>query len=261
MREIFLKKLKTDSADLEEEQIELEIENYDAMSAKILNGVVSRHPDLEIFDTEITRLYEYKARIAAMKPTSDIAWLKVNSSPLIKELQTIINEWIERYTRFLYDNNMQQLNNIQSFIKEVQDGIKTLPKDLKTDRDKTLLTKVMTHLRDVNQINKNTNERFPQLRETILLLKKHNVDVSVSKGVDLLVTIENARTELEDTADNALGPVKEAILPLQSKESDNVKLSVRNSALKVLDYRLEFQAALPYSVQDTSPEVVKKSYD
>ena len=261
MREIFLKKLKTDSADLEEEQIELEIENYDAMSAKILNGVVSRHPDLEIFDTEITRLYEYKARIAAMKPTSDIAWLKVNSSPLIKELQTIINEWIERYTRFLYDNNMQQLNNIQSFIKEVQDGIKTLPKDLKTDRDKTLLTKVMTHLRDVNQINKNTNERFPQLRETILLLKKHNVDVSVSKGVDLLVTIENARTELEDTADNALGPVKEAILPLQSKESDNVKLSVRNSALKVLDYRLEFQAALPYSVQDTSPELVKKSYD
>ena len=86
MREIFLKKLKTDSSDLEEEQIELEIENYDAMSAKILNGVVSRHPDLEIFDTEITRLYEYKARIAAMKPTSDIAWLKVNSSPLIKEL-------------------------------------------------------------------------------------------------------------------------------------------------------------------------------
>jgi hypothetical protein len=106
----------------------------------------------------------------------------------------------------------------------------------------------MTHLRDVTQINKNTNERFPQLRDTIQLLKKHNVDVSVSKGVDLLVTIENARTALEDTADNALGPVKEAILPLQSKESDNVKFRVREFQVKVLDYRLEFQAQLPYGV-------------
>ena len=259
MREIFLERLK-EQTELEEEQVELEVENFDAMSAKILNGVVSRHPALDVFDAEITRLYEYKARIAAMKPTSDIGWLKVNSSPLIKELQTIINDWIDRFTSFLYDNSMQQLKNIQSFIKEVQEGIKTLPKDLNTERDKSLLTKVMTHLRDVNQINKNTNERFPHLRETILLLKKHNVDVSVSKGVDLLVTIENARTELEDTADNALGPVKEAILPLQSKESDNVKHRVRQFAGKVLDYRLEFTSAMPSQIKETNPEVIVSAY-
>jgi len=89
-----------------------------------------------------------------------------------------------------------------------------LPKDLTTERDKTLLTKVMTHLRDVTQIKDQTVERFPILRDTIQLLKKHAVDVSVSKGVDLLVVIENNKTDLNDTADTALGPVKEAILPL-----------------------------------------------
>ena len=119
----------------------------------------------------------------------------------------------------------------------------------------------MTHLRDVNQVTKNTTERFPILRETIILLKKHNVDVSVSKGVDLLVTIENARTELEDTADNALGPVKEAILPLQSKESDNVKQRVRKFAGKVLDYRSEFMSALPHRIEESSPEIVIASYN
>jgi len=119
----------------------------------------------------------------------------------------------------------------------------------------------MTHLRDVNQVTKNTTERFPTLRETIILLKKHNVDVSVSKGVDLLVTIENARTELEDTADNALGPVKEAILPLQSKESDNVKQRVRKFAGKVLDYRSEFMSALPHRIEESSPEIVIASYN
>lgn len=135
-----------------------------------------------------------------------------------------------------------------------------LPKDLQSEKDKQLLTKVMTHLRDVTQIKDQTIERFPTLRDTIQLLKKHNVDVSVSKGVDLLVTIENARTELDDTADNALGPVKEAILPLQSKESDNVKYRVRQFQIKVLEYREEFTQKLPFRETETDPAVINDAY-
>ena len=246
MRDTFLESLKKQKEEnkdsMEDEQMELEIENFDAMSRKILESVTTKQPSLEIFDTEITRLYEYKQRIGRIPPSADIGWLKVNSSPLIKELQMIINAWIDRFTSFLYDNTTKQMNNIQSFVNEVQSGIKVIPKDLNTDRDKQLLTKVMTHLRDVTQIKEQTVERFPNLRDTIQLLKKHNVDVNVSKGVDLLVTIENSRTALEDTADNALGPIKEAILPLQSKESDNVKTRVRQFQIKVLDYRQEFQS-------------------
>ena len=212
---------------MEEEQKEVEIENFDAMAKKVLDGVVTKQPALDVFDQKITELYEYKNRILGMKPNDDIGWLRVNSTPLIKELSTIINSWIDRFTSFLYDNTTKQLKNTQGFIEEVSSGIKELPTDLRTEREKNLLTKVMTHLRDVTQIKEQAVERFPILRDTIQLLKKHNVDVSVSKGVDLLVTIENARTSLEDTADNALGPIKEAILPLQSKESDNVKVRVR----------------------------------
>jgi len=129
----------------------MEIENFDAMSVKILDGIITKHPDLDVFDAEITRLYEYKSRINNMKPSDDIGWLRVNSSPLIKELQQIINNWIDRYTSFLYQNTTKQLKNIQTFIKDVSDGIKVLPKDkeLSNERDKQLLTKVMTHLRDV----------------------------------------------------------------------------------------------------------------
>lgn len=92
-------------------------------------------------------------------------------------------------------------------------------------------------------------------------MKKHNVDVSVSKGVDLLVTIENSKTDLNDTSDNALGSVKEAILPLQSKESDNVKGRVRLFQIKVLDYRQEFQRALPYRQEDASQDVINAAYE
>ena len=86
----------------------------------------------------------------------------------------------------------------------------------------------MTHLRDITQIKDKTYERFPNLRDTIQLLKKHNVDFHLANPKqDLLVEVENCKTALEDTTDNAHGPVKELILPLQSKESDNVKQRVR----------------------------------
>ena len=82
----------------------MEIENFDAMAKKVLNGIVTKQPALEVFDAKITELYEYKNRILSMKPNDDIGWLRVNSTPLIKELSTIINSWIERFTSFLYDN-------------------------------------------------------------------------------------------------------------------------------------------------------------
>ncbi len=86
------------------------------MSVKILEGVVTKQPALDVFDAEITRLYEYKSRIANMKPSADIGWLKVNSQPLIKELQTIIENWIHRFTNYLLENSTRQLNNIAAFI-------------------------------------------------------------------------------------------------------------------------------------------------
>jgi hypothetical protein len=138
MRDTFLEKLKKDKEEnnMEEEQVEMEIENYDAMSRKVCDGVITKQPSLEIFDAEITRLYDYKQRILRIPPNADIGWLKVNSSPLIKELSMIINSWIDRYTSFLYDNTTKQMNNIQNFVNEVQSGIKVLPKDLTTERDK-----------------------------------------------------------------------------------------------------------------------------
>jgi len=138
-----------DNEELEEEQREVELESFDAMSNKILVGVTTQLPSLEAFAEKITSLHEVKNRIAVVKQFSDIGWIKVNSGPLIKELQIIIDEWINKFTKFIHHNTTQQLSNIQSFIDEVKDGIKEIPKTLNKDRDKKLFTKVITHLQDV----------------------------------------------------------------------------------------------------------------
>lgn len=139
LRETFIERLHKveEGVELEEEQIEEEIESFDAMSSKILDGVTTRQPSLEMFDEKISQLHEVKARIADMKPSSDIGWLRVNSQPLINSLKQIVNQWIERFTSFLLNNTTTQLKNINSFLTEVSEGIKELPPAaLSAEKDK-----------------------------------------------------------------------------------------------------------------------------
>src|SRR5687768_7913765 len=105
-----------------------------------------------------------------MKTTIDIGWLRVNSTPLIRELQKTVNEWIEAYTSFLLVNTIKEVNNIQKFINEVSDGIKVPPESAESKKDKEHLMQVMTHLRDVKMIKDRTLDEIEPMKRTIMLL-------------------------------------------------------------------------------------------
>jgi len=77
---------------------------------------------------------------------------------------------------------------------------------------------------------------------------------------DFLVKLENSKTALVDVSEKALGSVKEAILPLQNQEAGNIKDRLRKFEIKVGEYRLEFQAHLPYHTANSSPEIIEASY-
>jgi len=145
-----------------------------------------------------------------MKTSIDIGWVRVNSTPLIRELQKTISEWIEAYTSFLFNNTMSEIHNIQKFIDEVANGIKVIPENSESKREKEILMQVMTHLRDVKMIKDRTLEEVEPMKQTVMLLKKHGVKMEE----DFLVKLENCKTQLVEVSEKALGPVKEAILPL-----------------------------------------------
>lgn len=180
------------------------------MAEKILDGVKTKRPILDSFDDKITYLTKVKNEISQMDSSVDIGWLRVNVNPLIKELHNTVTRWIDTYTCFLLDNTVQQIKNIENFIKEVDVGIKVLPKSSETKEDKDLLMKVMTHLSDVKQIKDRTLDSIEPMKQTIMLLKKHQVQMQS----DFLVELENSKTKLVEVSMNALGPVKETILPL-----------------------------------------------
>jgi hypothetical protein len=77
---------------------------------------------------------------------------------------------------------------------------------------------------------------------------------------DFLVKLENNKTALNDIAEKALGPVKEAILPLQNKEATNIKDRLRKFEIKVAEFRQDFQNKCPYNISNSSPEVIENSY-
>jgi hypothetical protein len=131
--------------------------------------------------------------------------LRINATPLIKELQNTVNEWINCYTSFLLNNTIAEIKNIEHFVEDVDQGIKVLPKGAESKEDKEILMRIMTHLRDVKMIQERTLNEIEPMKQVISLLKKHNVKMEE----DFLVKLENNKTALKDVAEKALGPVKE----------------------------------------------------
>jgi len=128
---------------------EEEDETFKWMAIKILEGVQTKRPELDAFDEKITFLNRVKNDISQMNTSVDIGWLRVNVNPLIKELSNTVTRWIDTYTSFLLDNTVKQIENIDNFIKDVDQGIQKLPVGSDSKEDKELLMKVMTHLSDV----------------------------------------------------------------------------------------------------------------
>ena len=64
-------------------------------------------------------------------------------------------------------------------------------------------------------------------------------------NIEYLVELENSKTKLVDVSMNALGPVKEKILPMQTKEASNIKSRLIKFEIKVGEFRLDFQNNVP----------------
>jgi len=117
----------------------------------------------------------------------------------------------------------------------------------------------MAHLRDVKMIRDRTLQEIEPMKQAVLLLKKHQQ--TFPKDSDYIIKLENNKTALVEVSEKALGPIKEAILPLQTQEARAIKDRLRGFAIKVGEFRLEFSKACPNSQTNSSPEIINGAYD
>ena len=64
----------------------------------------------------------------------------------------------------MLNNTVNEISNIQKFIDEVTGGIKVLPEQAESKREKELLMQVMTHLRDVKMIKDRTLDEVEPMK-------------------------------------------------------------------------------------------------
>lgn len=119
----------------------------------------------------------------------------------------------------MLNNTIAQINNIKEFINTVSEGIKVVPKGSESEAEKAQLMSVMTHLRDVKVIKDKTLDQIDPMKRVIVTLKKHQVKMDE----DYLVVLETNKVRIKEVAQEALGDVKESILPLQTQEAENIK--------------------------------------
>ena len=86
-----------------------EDETFKWMAEKILAGVQTKKPNLELFDEKISNLNRVQQQISEMKVSIDIGWIRVNVNPLRNELKDTVTKWIEAYTSFLFSNTVHEI--------------------------------------------------------------------------------------------------------------------------------------------------------
>ncbi len=264
LEETFLKFLQSsnDKKEQTEEDEEEAEERKKILDRTIFKDVTASPPPLALFDAEIARLNAVEGKISEIKEFIDIHWIRVRSEKLRESLTSEIKKWIDKYSSYLKHDLTQKLSNLQQFTKDVEEGIKLIPKGTDTPEEKAQLDRVMNLLRDMKEVYDVANKQNAKgqtmidlLRESVQTLKKHGITIDEQ----VIDQIENAKSALKDINSKS-SEARELINPLQTKETENIKAEAKDFGKAVEEFLGEFKSKLPYDTSSATPDTVDHSY-
>ena len=134
-------------------------------------------PDLAAFDAEITKYRELAETIGSLRSPVDIAFLRVNSTPIKFSLASLASSWASLFLHHLTDYVTRSVAELQGFIAGVEAG---LAEDAGSGKES--LQRVMAHIRDVRKSRYVRKAAIGPLRRALALLKKHGVVADTLKA-------------------------------------------------------------------------------
>jgi hypothetical protein len=180
-----------------------------------------RVPDLAKFDAVVTKYTEVAEAVNVMKTPTDIGWLRVNSQPIKYSLQTLAQQWAQRFMAHLQDYVSDTVSELAAF---VDNTVKGLEEEV-TGQDPLALRRCMGYIRNVKQTRYVRKAIIAPLRKAVSLLKKHGADVNalvLPSGTSLIDYLDQADLKVEH-AINKTFQKKEAIFPYQTAEMEKIK--------------------------------------
>lgn len=244
--------------ELDRDQVFSEFLNV-AVLRKSVSGIVFY--DLDKFDEEITKYKSVLALVMEQETTTEIAWLRILANPIQRQLVDKINKWKWKFTSHLYDDIVEKLSNLFTFMEVATKGLQQVVED----GDKDALMNVMKHIGSIRKRRDDIGELFEPLKETILLLKRHQVGVEDAQigepPQNLMDFLSNAPMQWDQLV-NAAFKKREDIVSFQNSEADSVVKNSDKFETRVTKERKVFRENAPFDVVDVKDSrEVNKAYD
>jgi dynein heavy chain len=204
--------------------------------------------NLDLFDQEITKYGNVLAQVMEQETTTEIAWLRVLANPIQRQLVDKINKWKWKFTSHLYDDIVDKLSNLSTFMK---DATKGLQQEVENG-DKDALMAVMKHISAIRKRRDDIGELFEPLKAAISLLKTHNVGVEDSQigepPINLLDFLSNAPMQWDQLV-NAAFKKREDIVAFQNSEADALQKESARFEARVTKERKNFRENAPFDIK------------
>ena len=205
------------------------------------------YADLAAYDAEIRKYEEVGRAIDGLESPQDVGWLRINALPVQSALRAHANRWCSCFTRHLEATLVEELERLDAFMRGT---ISKLDVELREGDDggKQDLLELMKCIADVRKSQERTKELFAPLQDTIQLLKAHGTDVSA-----LTASNRPAQEYLDEVPmiwDSVLKRTykrKEEIMPLQTREVEDLKERLAVFAQSVRDFRFAFKDGAPFA--------------
>jgi dynein heavy chain len=208
-------------------------EQIDAPPAEQLSSV-----QLEKFEIEIRRFEGIHKTIMALEPEIVFnGWFRVDARPLKQALNVAVKKWSFTLTKYLYDDTVNTLNELNQFTKDNKKGL-----SVKIDEgDYDGLISAMGLLHAIKHRQLNIDNMFEPMRKTVNLLRQFGVEFD-----EFVHKLLNDLPEQWSHVKKLSVSIKDQVAPLQAKEVDVLQQKCNRFDMKNHNFREEFRKKAPF---------------
>ena len=208
-------------------------------------AVKKKAPALEDFRTQIEHYEALYEEVKLFPNTKTFeSWFRVDISPFKMTLMTTIKRWSYLFKKHLLDHVVDSLSELSTFIETADEGLLAQIHE----GDYKGLVKVMEVLRSVKERQKNTDDMFEPLTDTITLLRRYGVVIPEESLVQL-----NELPEKWANSKRLSVTAKQIVAPIQGMEIGKLKARMENYERAQRDFRNSFTQMRFFSYQCKSP--------
>ncbi|KAI8914343.1 dynein heavy chain and region D6 of dynein motor-domain-containing protein [Gorgonomyces haynaldii] len=193
---------------------------------------------LEKFESEIRKFENIHKTIMGLEAEVVLdGWLRIDGRPLKQSLNVVVKKWSYTLTKYLSDDTVNSLNELNTFIKENKKGLVGKIEE----GDYAGLINAMGLLHAIKHRSQGIDKKFEPLRKTVNLLKQFGVELP-EEVHKLLNDLPEAWSDVKKLSVQ----VKDSVAPLQAKEVDILQQKCNKFEMKNHNFREEFRKKAPF---------------